>query len=302
LALLAELIDYAGLFPPAALGLEEAVDVYARHRLSPDAWMVGRFVVPCTRLGEFEQAVGALSPEQRGAQAWRLAVLAATPLTGEVAAVTAFNQRHAGGAAYAAHIDALEVKPSSSADTRRVAAMVPDYIELFFECTLDDSLDESLVAIRNVGRAAKIRTGGVTPEAIPDSGAVARFISRCAVLGVPFKATAGLHHAVRSRHPLTYGPAAPVEVMHGFLNVFMASVLAYDGRHDIRDLSAVLEEMRPDAFGFSNAGITWRDQAASVTQVERARHFARRFGSCSIREPLADLEAVGWLGPHSTRE
>jgi hypothetical protein len=44
--LLANLIDYAGLFPPAALPMEEAVRNYARYREGEHAWMLGKFVVP----------------------------------------------------------------------------------------------------------------------------------------------------------------------------------------------------------------------------------------------------------------
>ena len=48
-AFLAGLIDYAGLFPPAALPLGPALAEYARHRAGPDAWMLGRFIVPAGR-------------------------------------------------------------------------------------------------------------------------------------------------------------------------------------------------------------------------------------------------------------
>src|SRR3954470_25046208 len=49
-ALLSGAIDYAGLFPPAKLPLPEALDNYARYRGEPEAWMLGRFVVPASRL------------------------------------------------------------------------------------------------------------------------------------------------------------------------------------------------------------------------------------------------------------
>ena len=51
-ALLEGLIDYAGLFPPAALSMQDAVRNYARYREGEYAWALGRFVVPADRAHE----------------------------------------------------------------------------------------------------------------------------------------------------------------------------------------------------------------------------------------------------------
>lgn len=51
-ALLEGLIDYAGLFPPAALSMQDAVRNYARYRDGEHAWALGRFVVPRERVSE----------------------------------------------------------------------------------------------------------------------------------------------------------------------------------------------------------------------------------------------------------
>src|SRR5947209_8360818 len=51
-ALLAGIIDYAGLFPPARLSLDLALTTYTHYRRGPDAWMLGRFVCPAARLPE----------------------------------------------------------------------------------------------------------------------------------------------------------------------------------------------------------------------------------------------------------
>ena len=52
-ALLSGVVDYAGLFPPAGLPLDQAIRNYARYRQGSDAWMLGRFVIPAARLAEF---------------------------------------------------------------------------------------------------------------------------------------------------------------------------------------------------------------------------------------------------------
>jgi hypothetical protein len=51
-ALLEGLIDYAGLFPPAALSMQDAVRNYARYRDEQYSWALGRFVVPADRAQE----------------------------------------------------------------------------------------------------------------------------------------------------------------------------------------------------------------------------------------------------------
>ena len=62
-ALLHGIIDYAGLFPPASLPLDETVLAYSRHRRGPHSWALGRLVVPALRLPElYAVAVPELTP------------------------------------------------------------------------------------------------------------------------------------------------------------------------------------------------------------------------------------------------
>jgi hypothetical protein len=146
--------------------------------------------------------------------------------------------------------------------------------------------------VKRAGGFAKLRTGGVKPEAIPTVGDVAAFVVACAGRRLPFKATAGLHHPVRSPHPLTYEADAPRAVMHGFLNVFLAAAFAW---HGDRDIEPVLAETDPAAFRFDDRA-HWRDRSLDAEQVREARrHFAHSFGSCSFDEPVRDLEALGLL-------
>jgi len=149
-----------------------------------------------------------------------------------------------------------------------------------------------LEAVKRAGHFAKLRTGGLKPEAIPPVTDVAEFIRECAERRLPFKATAGLHHAIRGTQPLTYEPNPPRGVMHGFLNVFFAACLAWRGD---ADLEPVLAETDPTAFRFDDSA-RWRDRSLSVEEVRTARiNFAHAFGSCSFEEPVRDLEALGIL-------
>lgn len=49
-ALLANVIDYAGLYPPAALPLPDAIANYRRYLVSPQAWLLNRLVLPMEKL------------------------------------------------------------------------------------------------------------------------------------------------------------------------------------------------------------------------------------------------------------
>jgi hypothetical protein len=294
-ALMRDLIDYAGLFPPAAHHMAEAVERYARYRLSPHAMALGRFVVPAARLVEWEQTVAALPQAARGRNPWRLSALISPPFRNQMAAVVSFNERGANGHDYQAHVDSIEVKVTTPDEVSQVAAQAPGTVRVFFECPVTDGLDSLLGAIRAAGGAAKIRTGGIVPDAIAAPTAIARFIAACASQDVAFKATAGLYHPIRAARPLTHEPNAPRAMMNGFLNVFAGAVLARSHRLDASQLMPVLEEAVPEAFAFSESGLSWRGHAATTDQIVAARRFALSFGSCSFEEPIQDLISLGHL-------
>lgn len=145
------------------------------------------------------------------------------------------------------------------------------------------------------GAYAKIRTGGLTPDAIPSTDHIAAFLWEAAARRLPFKATSGLHHPVRSLRPLTYAANAPHAVMHGFVNVFTAAAFAW---HDARCafLLDLLSDVDSHAFAFRDEELSWRGHTLTTQQVTQARRdFAHSFGSCSFEEPVADLRELGWL-------
>jgi hypothetical protein len=83
-ALLADLVDYAGLFPPAGQSMTEAVHCYARYRRSADAWMLGRFIVPASRLDELDAAGSSLARAERGDTPWRISAIIGAQVAGDV--------------------------------------------------------------------------------------------------------------------------------------------------------------------------------------------------------------------------
>lgn len=146
--------------------------------------------------------------------------------------------------------------------------------------------------IKKAGCFAKIRTGGLKPEAIPSTASVAQFIIDCADRKLAFKATAGLHHPIRAEYALTYEPNAPRAVMHGFLNVLVASAFAWHGE---RDIEAILAELDPKAISFDDS-VHWRGKSLTAAQVQDARkNFVHSIGSCSFDEPVHELKMLALI-------
>lgn len=289
--LLAGIIDYAGLFPPSQLSMEEAVINYATYRATTFNWMLGRFVVQAARLEEFIESAGDLLPRD-GKNRWQLAVTAGEDINETIKAVRDFNRAYSQRAV----ADVLEVKANTVSKIENTVALLPDEITAYFEVSTGESLAELVTTLSIKGQRAKLRTGGVTPDAFPTSKQIIRFVRTCMAANVPFKATAGLHHPVRCFKPLTYAPNAPQGTMHGFLNLLMMTGFA---RESFRTslLEELMEEEFEEVFEFSEVGVGWRDgHALSNAHLgwlrERGMH---SFGSCSFDEPIADLEAMGLL-------
>jgi hypothetical protein len=284
--LLAGAIDYAGLFPPAALSMYDAARNYAEYLAGEDAWALGRFIVPIARLGEL---AGAASPFLEGASSrWHLSVLAGTSGADEWA--VAERSRTSG-----ATIESVELRASTTGEVRSAAVKLPRDVDVFYEIPLGGNLTELLSAIAAVGAKAKVRTGGVTAEAFPDAADLARFIVTCARAGVPFKATAGLHHPLRAEYRLTYAPDSPRAKMFGFLNLLLAAAFARGGL-DEDGVATLLEERDADAFQFDRTGVTWRGCSISTAALtESRRALCCAFGSCSFTEPMTELRQLGLL-------
>ncbi|MBX6359811.1 MAG: hypothetical protein IRZ03_07010 [Acidobacterium ailaaui] len=285
-ALLDGLVDYAGLFPPAGLDMRTAVSNFARYRSGEQAWMLGRFIVPAQRLKEFAAAFQQYCCDEQGPP-WLLSVLSSGSPEQDAQWMEGFQE----GAVW---IQSVECRTEDAADleqrgmsTRRAPALYVEFSSR--ECR------QVLPVVQRLGLRAKLRTGGLTPDAFPEADEVARFLVSCAEARVAFKATAGLHHPLRSVQKLTYEPESASAWMHGFINLFVAAVVAYFGA-GLEEVRAVLLEESPSAFAWSPAALTWHGKRFSTDQIREVRQrFAISFGSCSFTEPVDDLKALGWL-------
>lgn len=287
-ALLNGAIDYAGLFPPAALSMTQAVERYARHLQDDSRWALARFIVPASRLQEFSDAFYALPADLRN-QTWLLSALLGDDAQADLTRIDEFNARFSGDAI----IEAIELKASSVDAISRLH--FPKGLLTYVEIPLAEHSEPLIEAIKRQGARAKARTGGVTAEAFPTPDQLARFLFLCAKHRTPFKATAGLHHPIRAPYRLTYDSNSPSATMFGFLNVLLAAVFAFEGMTQA-DLATLLAETDLSQFQFDDDAARWRDFVAPIDAIERARsQFAISFGSCSFEEPIADLKNLQLL-------
>lgn len=305
-AFLTGLVDYAGLFPPAALDLVPAIQNHLRYRRGPDVWMLGRFIVPAARLDELGTQ---LLDEVQGAPV-AVSVLGLGDVPGGLADVLAatrdvardFEMHHA----VVAQCDAFELRASPAdvdaglaralteveVGTRDVVAVeVPLVGEAYDPARIEHAAHDVAEANARAGRhafALKLRCGGVTPELVPGVEAVAHALVVCRDAGAPFKATAGLHH------PLPNWDEAVGARMHGFLGVFGGACLAHIHGLDADALAEVLDDDDPAHFALGN-DFVWRSLRVAPEAVHRVRQSAAlSFGSCSFDEPREDLRALGW--------
>jgi hypothetical protein len=271
--------------------MEDAVMNYALNRSGPYSWMLGRFVVPAARLDEFfDNARTCISPTDK--TGWPISVLAGENIYETISQITDFNKKH--GPAFLC--DSVEVRATTVSKIENTASSLPDDLTAYFEIPQKDNFVELVASLALNGQRAKVRTGGVTPDAFPTSAEIIRFVRTCQAANVPFKATAGLHHPLRCFRPLTYAPDAPTGTMHGFLNVFLMTGFARK-KFKPNLLEGIMEEEFEEAFQFDDDSIRWHENdVLELYEIAELRNEGIiSFGSCSFDEPVEDLQALGLL-------
>jgi hypothetical protein len=294
--LMGQMIDYAGLFPPASLSMRAAVANYLAYSRSENKWALGRFIVPAARLTEFEKALGTLPAAEHDPKQWKLSVLLGPDPRADVDHIQQFNERHSTlNPGTKVYIESVEAKVSSHDEVLRLGSLFSHGPEAYFELPLSGCVHELVAAAEGCWPRLKIRTGGETADKIPTPKAVVEFLRFCVSADLPFKATAGLHHPLRSVHRLTYEPDSPSAMMHGFLNVFLGAAFLRGGM-DAALAVDVLKEETPSAFRFDTNGVSWREHRLGARDLFLVRRdFAISFGSCSFTEPIDDLRTLGLL-------
>lgn len=283
--LLTEIIDYAGLFPPSQVGMTSAVQNYANYLKSENAWMLGRFIVPISRLDEFLFEAENLLEDK----IWRLSVILEGSLEEAIEKINKFNELNSGKFV----VDTLETKVNSADEIKKASQIIPKNLTTYFEIPLQDIMTDLMIALAITKSRAKIRTGGITQSAFPNSAEIIRFMRVCIAANVPFKATAGLHHPFKCQKPLTYEADATIGTMHGFFNVFLSACFL---RQNLNNsfVHELINDTNANNFKFGEDSVTWKNQTISTNTIAVTREKnALSFGSCSFLEPIEDLQSLG---------
>lgn len=323
--LLDGIIDYAGLFPPAKLELADALAQFQSYDAHPQHWLLARFVVPMARLDEVSQRAERHFKEidEAGHRPWRFSVLARPAPSAQVfleqlavdlASAVKFLERHPRSVV----IEGLELAVPDDVAASREPDAVRAFLErldavfaatpaagvpfdarpaawaTFLEWGWNRPLLVAFEAMHgfNPGRArplgVKLRTGGLTPDAVVSSADLAGALRACAEVGLAFKATAGLHQ------PLRHFDASVGSKVHGFFNVFVGAALLKIHGLGQEALRALLEDEDASHFVFNEAGVTYGSHSLPLEALAQVREgFAISFGSCSFLEPVEHLQLLG---------
>ena len=271
----AGLVDDAAIFPPGNAPLADAVTDYRSHLTAPYAALVGPFVVSDLRLPELRDLLAADDE----------APLPVTVVVSGGAGALEPAARWADGSPLL-DLRGLEIALRDLDDlagaARRVSAAadlgldVPVYVEPPLVATPGHGWLTALDEVAAADLRLKFRTGGVTADMFPDAAALAVAIDAALDRELPFKCTAGLHHAVRHR------AADSGFEQHGFLNVLLATRAALDGD----DVVSALEEQ-------DRSAVVARVRDVGSDSLVRARRWFTSFGCCGVQDPLADLVDLG---------
>jgi hypothetical protein len=276
--LLRGLVDDAGVFPPRRLPRREALAQHRAHHAAEYSWLVGRFLVPASRLAELQEELG-------GAEPWseppvRIGVVMDTGAAGVADAVArACEDRRLELTTLEVPLSPEEEQSAAAHRALRELARLPAGVAAFVELPRVRGWRDALSLIAARRRGAKLRTGGTTAAAFPTELELAIFLHACVEEGVPFKLTAGLHRAVR------YVDEATGFEHHGFLNALVATSHAVLGASvsqlaevvALRDHTEVLRLVR----------------AVGAPTLEAARRHFVAFGSSTVSAPVEDLLSLG---------
>ena len=276
------LVDDAAIFPPGNSPLGAAVAAWQERR--EEAWssLVGCFVVSDQRLPELADAIESAGITEDAPLPVSVVVSGGA---GAVAPAASSTRRMRGVRLVGVEV-ALRDPDDLFGNARRVVTAVDqarDHGAIDDDVTVHVELPQGpaghgwLAAADEVAAAElrlKYRTGGVEADLFPSVDEVASWIDAALDRETPFKCTAGLHNAVRHTDPETGFDH------HGFLNVLTATRAALDGG----DVRAVLDERDGEALVAA---------LPDVDTLTRTRRWFMSFGSCSVREPLQDLVALG---------
>jgi hypothetical protein len=280
LELLRGILDDAATFPPGNATIEDSVEARAMYADSWFAPLLGAVVLRADRTEELLDVLagcGHASRQMHGPLPVTVTVPGGpTSVAEAVRAVT-----HRALAPVAFEVPLGHVEPDTVL-LLRTRMEVPADAALHVELSSVVDPAHAMPVLAEAGVRGKLRTGGTTASAFPDVATVARFVHAAVRARVPFKATAGLHNALRHRDEDTGFEH------HGFVNLLAATAAAL--LHDATEhqVGVLLASTEPDPLLEVLTALD-TDQALAV------RRAFVSFGTCSTVEPVEDLAGLGMI-------
>ncbi|RPI16776.1 MAG: hypothetical protein EHM58_11220 [Ignavibacteriae bacterium] len=305
-----KLIDYAGLFPPASLGIYNSYSNFLRYYDSPYGFMLSRFIIPSKKLPELADIYSHFDVTKQAP----LSVLFTggdtakqfiDELKNDIKLVNEFITKHEERVILESFetklpadlfSDLKGIKEFFVAISSFVEKELKSTVNIFFEAPPDINMPTLIDALtefnKEHGRSYgyKLRTGGLEASAFPDAGHISTVLKICRNHEVPVKFTAGLHH------PLRRYEESVKTIMHGFLNIFTAGII--NCTHDINrhEIQEILLDDNIDNFEFHENYFQWKNLVVLNSSISDARkRFLISFGSCSFEEPIEDLKELELL-------
>lgn len=308
--LLTRTFDYAGLFPPAKLGLPDAFKNYMGYWRSPDSWMLRRFLCLPNHLTALE----GISAEYLDIDQYLdVSVVARAGKTSaeclELLTADLEQVRRFGSNPIATPKPTIDLKLLPDFDETvlirildKIATVSREIgpIVTYFEAKATPDLLERVIKPLAKWRAFddyylyvggfKLRCGGEEAAAVPSAEQVAQAIACCRDhVGLDLKLTAGLHHPLRR-----FDPGLQTHT-HGFINILMAGLLAKSEKHlSEAQMGEVILDEDASHFHFDDDGCGWKDQRVTLAEMADLAPLIVAIGSCSFDEPRDDLKTLGW--------
>ncbi|HKJ44937.1 MAG TPA: hypothetical protein VJ991_03830 [Balneolales bacterium] len=324
-SLLNNIIDYAGLFPPAQLSLDKAIHNFARYRKGSDHWMLSRFIVPAGMLKDLtiysEELFTDTPPfdfSVTGSKGDTVSEFI-NNLKSDLENIQKFHEDNPGLVTTQIYETKLPIELIKGHDKKAIWQLLdevmnqiennsPNPVSVFYESAFDenyqmdniivmDALAEHQLKISKASKlnnylmtGFKLRCGGVKAHMFPSSDQVVFAINHAIQGGLTMKATAGLHHPIRH-----FNQSVNTK-MYGFFNLFIGAILSRTHGLNDEQLKSIIEEEDVNNFTFENECIRWKDYEADIEQIDNARReFIVSYGSCSFDEPRDDLREFGLM-------
>jgi len=302
-ALMSESIDYAGIFPPGNLPLEEAISNYRQYLDENDAWMLRSFVLPISKLGDLEKHMDLFSNEKKVnlslvvSKSYSAAEFENVCNEDSEELINFLNKF-----TEIASVESLEVPLPPVGTSKDILKNVSDLastfkVKAFCEMTKPLSpdwvtnMEDTMEVIKEFNLenpehqlGYKLRSGGIKAELFPSIQQAAATLTKSIKEGIPIKFTAGLHHPIRM-----YRSEVQTE-MHGFLNIFMGYLFQNRYELDMEQVEEILRDENECNFEFYDDEIKWKNYKVNSKKIKNIRgKLLCSFGSCSFHEPREDL-------------